>query len=111
MLLFLVLDGCTELMLCYDCLQFRKCTYSDVMKNYPAEDGLAVAARLALFFTLIFSYPVLMNPCRNSVNSLCLLLLRHCTRSRWFAVKEEEEMPETTNELNVCICVYVYMHM
>lgn len=86
-------------------LQFHSCTYSDVMKNYPADDGLAVAARLALFFTLIFSYPVLMNPCRDSVNSLCLLLLRNCTRSRFFAVKEEEEIPETTNELHVRVFV------
>lgn len=82
-------------------IEFRSCTYSDVMKNYPAEDGLAIAARLALFFTLIFSYPVLMNPCRDAINSLCLLFLRNCTRSRWFAVREEEEMPETTNELHM----------
>ena len=110
MLLFLVSDD-VEFTLCYDCLQFRNCTYSDVMKNYPADDGLAVAARLALFFTLIFSYPVLMNPCRDSMNSLCLLLLRNCTRSRWFAVKEEEEMPETTNELHVCTLCYTHTHI
>ena len=77
------------------------------MKNYPNDDGLAIAGRLALFFTLIFSYPVLMNPCRNSINSLCLLLLRNCTRSRFFAVREEEEVPETTNEIHVCVCVRV----
>ena len=75
------------------------------MKNYPDDDGLAIAGRLALFFTLIFSYPVLMNPCRDAINSLCLLLLRNCTRSRFFAVREEVEVPETTNEIHVCVCV------
>ena len=81
------------------------------MKNYPADDGLAVAGRLALFFTLIFSYPVLMNPCRDSINSLCLLLLRNCTRSRFFAVREEEEVPETTNEIHVCVCLSVSVYV
>ena len=81
------------------------------MKNYPDDDGLAIAGRLALFFTLIFSYPVLMNPCREAINSLCLLLLRNCTRSRFFAVREEEEVPETTNVIHVCVrvCVCVCM--
>ena len=85
------------------------------MKNYPADDGLAIAGRLALFFTLIFSYPVLMNPCRHAINNLCLLLLRNCTRSRFFAVREEEEVPETTNEIHVCVfvcvcvCLFVYL--
>ena len=87
-------------------MQFHNCTLSDVMKNYPDDDGFAIAGRVALFFTLIFSYPVLMNPCREAINSLCLLLLRNCTRSRFFAVREEK-VPETTNAIHVCVCVSV----
>lgn len=109
MLVFLAGNGLEFIL--SSCSQFRRCTLSDVMKNYHADDGLAVAARFALFFTLIFSYPVLMNPCRDSINGLCLLMLRNCTRSRWFAVKEEEEIPETTNELNVCVCAHVCVHV
>ncbi|XP_065904245.1 probable sodium-coupled neutral amino acid transporter 6 [Dysidea avara] len=82
-------------------LQFRNCTDSDVIKGYPSNDGLIVAARIALFFTLLFSYPVLMNPCRDAVNGIILLFLRNCTRSRWFAFKEEDQLvePLTSNVL------------
>lgn len=48
------------------------------MLNYPRDDILITTARIALFFTLLFSYPVLLHPTRAAINRL-LLYVYHLT--------------------------------
>ena len=54
------------------------------MLNYPRTDVLMTTARIALFFTLLFSYPVLLHPTRAAINRLvlyCYALGTGCYRS------------------------------
>lgn len=51
------------------------------MLNYPRDDILITTARIALFFTLLFSYPVLLHPTRAAINRL-LLYVYHLTVAR-----------------------------
>ena len=44
----------------------------DVMLNYPRTDVLMTTARIALFFTLLCSYPVLLHPTRAAINRLVI---------------------------------------
>ena len=44
------------------------------MLNYPRSDILITTARVALFFTLLFSYPVLLHPTRAAINRLLVYL-------------------------------------
>lgn len=53
-------------------LQFYDALKEDVMLNYPRDDILITTARIALFFTLLFSYPVLLHPTRAAINRLLL---------------------------------------
>lgn len=55
--------------------QFLGGTSEDIMTNYPSNNYLVTAARVALFFTLLFSYPVLLHPTRSAVNRLCFYLV------------------------------------
>jgi amino acid permease len=56
----------------------------DVMLNYPRTDVLMTTARVALFFTLLCSYPVLLHPTRGAINRLIVysyqLLTGGCRR-------------------------------
>ena len=40
------------------------------MTNYPSDSILVTSARIALFLTLLFSYPVLFHPTRATINEL-----------------------------------------
>ena len=42
------------------------------MLNYPRTDVLMTTARIALFFTLLCSYPVLLHPTRAAINRLII---------------------------------------
>jgi len=57
------------------------------MLNYPHNDILVTTARVALFFTLVLNYPVLLHPMRGSFNRLLFFLynsLQECiTRRQW----------------------------
>ncbi len=48
--------------------QFFNDLKGDVMVNYSKQNELILAARVALFFMLITSYPVLLHPTRDSIN-------------------------------------------
>ena len=48
--------------------QFFNHLKGDVMVNYPKQNELILAARVALFFMLVTSYPVLLHPTRDSIN-------------------------------------------
>lgn len=50
--------------------QFRKFTDQDITKNYPHEDTLVNAGRVALALTLLLSFPLLIFPCRAVINKL-----------------------------------------
>ena len=52
------------------------------MTNYPSSDHLVTAARVALFFTLLFSYPVLLHPTRSAINRLGFFLLETWQRRK-----------------------------
>ena len=49
--------------------QFGGITNEDIMTNFPNNDPLITVARIALFFTLLFSYPVLFHPARSAINA------------------------------------------
>ena len=51
-------------------LQFGGTTPEDIMIGYPFTDGLVTALRIALFITLLFSYPILFHPTRLALNRL-----------------------------------------
>ena len=51
-------------------LQFGGTTPEDIMIRYPFTDGLVTALRIALFITLLFSYPILFHPTRLALNRL-----------------------------------------
>jgi len=56
-------------MLCINTVvQFFGNVKSDVMVNYPKDDPLMLAARVALFLMLVTSYPVLLHPTRDAIN-------------------------------------------
>ena len=40
------------------------------------------AARVALFFALLFSYPVLFHPTRATINALIMFIVKLCTKRR-----------------------------
>ena len=66
-------------------LQFLNTTKTDIMLSFPSNDGLMTAARAALFFALLFSYPVLLHPARSAINQLisfCLELYLKRTKNR-----------------------------
>ena len=42
------------------------------MTNFPSDGIFVTVARLSLFFTLLFSYPVLFHPTRGVVNEIIL---------------------------------------
>ena len=44
------------------------------MTNFPSDGILVTVARLSLFFTLLFSFPVLFHPTRGVVNEMVLYL-------------------------------------
>lgn len=46
----------------------------DVILSYPRDNHLILAARVALFFMLATSYPVLLHPTRASINSVIFLI-------------------------------------
>ena len=50
------------------------------MLAFPSGDGLVTAARVALFFALIFSYPVLFHPTRATINALVVFVVQLCTK-------------------------------
>ena len=50
--------------------QFRKFTDQDITKNYPHEDILVNAGRVALALTLLLSFPLLIFPCRAVINKV-----------------------------------------
>lgn len=54
--------------------QFRKFTDQDITKNYPHEDTLVNAGRVALALTLLLSFPLLIFPCRAVINKVRNLL-------------------------------------
>ena len=66
------------------CMQFFGDLQEDVMLNYPRTDVLMTTARVALFFTLLCSYPVLLHPTRGAINRLVIysyqLLTGGCRR-------------------------------
>ena len=43
---------------------------SNVLGNYPQDSWLLFAVRIGLCFALTFSYPVVMNPCRQSLSGM-----------------------------------------
>lgn len=45
------------------------------MLNYPANSSLITAARVALFFALLFSYPILLHPTRAALNNFILYVV------------------------------------
>ena len=45
------------------------------MTNYPNDDHFVTSARIALFLTLLFSYPILLHPARAAVNRLITLCI------------------------------------
>ncbi|XP_019858892.1 PREDICTED: vacuolar amino acid transporter 7-like [Amphimedon queenslandica] len=51
-------------------LNFGGQTPEDIMIGYPSTDGLVTALRIALFITLLFSYPILFHPTRLALNRL-----------------------------------------
>ena len=53
-------------------IQFFGELKDDVMLNYPRTDVLMTTARIALFFTLLCSYPVLLHPTRAAINRLII---------------------------------------
>ncbi|XP_064386869.1 sodium-coupled neutral amino acid transporter 7-like isoform X2 [Halichondria panicea] len=54
--------------------RFFESLKSDVMVNYPKNNHLMLAARVALLFMLVTSYPVLLHPTRDSINSVIILI-------------------------------------
>ena len=90
------------------------------MVGYSRNDILVTTARVALFFTLLFSYPVLFHPTRAAINRLLAfmysLLVERMTRTQWNGKEEEEFLlkssRETTTEMKVwdSIAGWSYSH-
>lgn len=76
------------------------------MLNYPRDDILVTTARIALFFTLLFSYPVLLHPTRAAINRLLLYVYsltvatweRRRSASRGNGVKSLQERESSDSE-------------
>ena len=60
--------------------QFGGDTNEDIMTNYPSKEILVTTARIALFLTLLFSYPVLFHPTRAVLNELCAYFYELCSK-------------------------------
>ena len=52
------------------CLQFRRYTDQDITKNYAHDDIVITAGRAALAFVLLLSFPLLVVPCRQTLNKV-----------------------------------------
>ena len=77
--------------------QFFSTLKEDVMLNYPRDDVFVTTARVALFFTLLFSYPVLLHPTREAINRLFSIIkeivIERMTRTRWNEDELDEQKP------------------
>ena len=76
--------------------QFLDKTKEDVLLNFSNSDALVTAARVALFFALLFSYPVLIHPTRAAINRLFyfgkdLWWNRRKMAARWKGINSEKE--------------------
>ena len=69
--------------------QFAGSTAEDIMVNYD-KSPLVTAARLALFFTLLFSYPILLHPTRAAFNNFILYVYEQY-KGRHGNTNEEDE--------------------
>ena len=51
-------------------LQFRKYTDQDITKNFPHNDVAITVGRAGLAFVLLLSFPLLIVPCRQTLNKV-----------------------------------------
>ena len=66
------------------------------MTNFPSDGILETVARIALFFTLLFSYPVLFHPTRSVINELCVYTYEICRhRSESLCIQSSDSDEET----------------
>ena len=77
-------------------LEFGSEIKADVMQNYDQGNILFVAGRIALFFSLLLSYPLLLFPCRAAIISLFMPLVqsRYSLR-KWFLTQKYGKAPYT----------------
>jgi amino acid permease len=80
-------------------LQFGGATKEDIMTNYPNDDPLVTAARILLFFTLLFSYPVLFHPTRAAINRLCNYCMELFQRRKGSTGVQESSVADETDML------------
>ena len=75
-------------------LEFGSEIKADVMKNYDQGNILFVVGRIALFFSLLLSYPLLLYPCRAAIISLFIPLIqsRYSVR-KWFLTQKYGKGP------------------
>ena len=55
-------------------LQFRKYTDQDITKNFRHDDVAITVGRAGLAFVLLLSFPLLIVPCRQTLNKVCLVI-------------------------------------
>ena len=53
--------------------QFRKYTDQDITKNFAHDDIVITAGRASLAFVLLLSFPLLIVPCRQTLNKVSFL--------------------------------------
>ena len=75
-------------------LEFGSLTKADVMQNYDQGNILFVVGRLALFLSLLLSYPLLLFPCRAAIISLFIpvVSIRYSVR-RLFLTQRYGKLP------------------
>ncbi|KAI6659302.1 Sodium-coupled neutral amino acid transporter 6 [Oopsacas minuta] len=75
-------------------LEFGYEIKADVMKNYDPNNILFVVGRIALFLSLLLSYPLLLFPCRAAIISLFIPLVqsRYSIR-RWLLTQKYGKAP------------------
>lgn len=70
-------------------LEFGSETKADVMQNYDQGNILFVVGRIALFFSLLLSYPLLLFPCRAAIISLFIPLIQTKYSVRKWLLKQK----------------------
>ena len=89
-------------------LQFGTTLKSDVMENYDQDNILFVIGRIALFLSLLLSYPLLLFPCRAAIISLFIPVLSSTYRLRRLLLtqKYSQQSNNYKPEVNVNILVW-----
>ena len=92
-------------------LEFGSLTKADVMQNYDQANILFVVGRIALFLSLLLSYPLLLFPCRAAIISLFspIVSFRYSVR-KFFLTQRYGKAPfKETPEISVNKTVWVLL--